>query len=90
MTSNSAINDSSYSGPFTSANPKKSTGLDRTPRIHAHDKPEKPQNADYTIYSFRVKLSFTIPAYQNVYPREKFAALLSVISSQFPGTALEK
>eukprot|EP00957_Ditylum_brightwellii_P009944 749905-Ditylum_brightwellii.AAC.1 len=64
------------------------SNLDRTPRIPAHDKPEKETNSDSTIYSFRVKISVNVPPDQSVNPREKFVTLLSMISAHFPGMLL--
>ena len=66
------------------------SNLDKTPRISAHNKPQKETHSDSTIYLFRVKIDFNVPPDQSVNPREKFATLLSVISAHFPGTALER
>eukprot|EP00957_Ditylum_brightwellii_P077039 5854591-Ditylum_brightwellii.AAC.1 len=60
-----------------------------TLRLPPLEKLTTPKNDTATIHDFKVKINFDVPEDGEVYPRSKFATLLSIIIQQFLATTLE-
>eukprot|EP00957_Ditylum_brightwellii_P120964 9226369-Ditylum_brightwellii.AAC.1 len=60
------------------------------PHIPNIDGPKPEEVLKKTINMFKVKICFTVPRKEDITPRDKFAALFSVIQQQYGKTTLEQ
>eukprot|EP00957_Ditylum_brightwellii_P016232 1221329-Ditylum_brightwellii.AAC.1 len=89
MTQSNAETAANLPGTLKSNGNDTVTNLAKTPKIPPLEKLPVVKKHKTTIHKFHVKITFTVPADEDVCIQEKFVALLALSIQQFPATVLQ-
>eukprot|EP00957_Ditylum_brightwellii_P115734 8828717-Ditylum_brightwellii.AAC.1 len=64
--------------------------FDTLPHLPGLDTPKREKPEKMTFHKFKIKISFTVLRNNEIKPRDKFAALLSIFQQQHKDTMLEQ